>query len=170
MNVDGAMRNDEEPPTTSGPASPPTIIFAGVMVVMTLGAVAAGTSIGFLLGGAPNQDIPNAKSPGAVSGMKYSGETSLRQLPPVIANLAEPSDAWVRVQASILFDGKAVQKSDLIAAEIADDILGFMRTLSVAQIGGASGLQHLREDLNERAVIRSGGSVRELIIQTLVIQ
>jgi flagellar FliL protein len=45
-----------------------------------------------------------------------------------------------------------------------------MRTLSEAQIGGASGLQHLREDLNERAAIRSGGLVRELIIQTLVVQ
>ena len=69
-----------------------------------------------------------------------------------------------------MFDSKAVPKPDLVAAEIGEDILGFMRTLSEAQIGGASGLEHLREDLNERAAIRSGGLVRELIIQTLVVQ
>ena len=45
-----------------------------------------------------------------------------------------------------------------------------MRTLTLAQIAGASGLQHLREDLNERAAIRSDGRVRELILQTLVVQ
>jgi flagellar FliL protein len=65
---------------------------------------------------------------------------------------------------------KAVPKPDLLAAEIGEDLLGFMRTLSVAQIGGASGLQHLREDLNERASTRSEGLVRELIVQTLVVQ
>jgi len=165
------MRDDEEPQATSRPAVPPLLHWAGVMVALTLGAVAAGTGIGFQLGGAPGKVIPaGAGSSGAPGETKYGGETSLRELPPVIANLAEPSDAWVRVQASIVFDGKAVSKPDVVAAGIAEDILGFLRTLSVAQIGGASGLQHLREDLNERASIRSGGMVRELIIQTLVVQ
>lgn len=163
------MSNDEEPPVASKPAVPPVLLWGGVMVAMTLGAAAAGTCLGLLLGGAPNKDVPSAAGPPG-SDAKYGGETSLRELPPVIANLAEPSDAWVRVQASIVFDGKAVPKPELVAAEIAEDMLGFMRTLSVAQIGGASGLQHLREDLNERASIRSKGLVRELIIQTLVVQ
>ena len=33
-----------------------------------------------------------------------------------------------------------------------------------------AGLQYLRDDLTERASIRSRGKVRELIIETLVIQ
>ena len=172
MSVDGArMIDDEEPPAPSGPASPSLPIWLGVMVALSLGAVAAGIGLGFLLGGTANKGLPGAAKPSdAASETKYGGETSLRELPPIIANLAEPSDAWVRVQASIVFDGKAVPKPDIVAAEIGEDILGFMRTLSEAQIGGASGLEHLREDLNERAAIRSGGLVRELIIQTLVVQ
>ena len=142
-----------------------------MVVALTLGATAAGTVLGLLLGGTPDNDIAGGAKPlGAVSETNYGGETSLRELPPIIANLAEPSNAWVRVQASIVFDSKAVPKPDVIAAEVGEDILGFMRTLSEAQLGGASGLQHLREDLNERASIRSGGLVRELIIQTLVVQ
>ena len=58
----------------------------------------------------------------------------------------------------------------MLAAQIAEDILAYMKTVTVAQIGGASGLQHLREDLNERASIRSDGHVREFIIQTVVVQ
>jgi flagellar protein FliL len=165
------MIDDEEPPAPSGPLSPSLPVWLGVMAALSLGAAAAGIGLGFLLGGTANKDILGAaKPPDAASESKYSGEISLRELPPIIANLAEPSDAWVRVQASIVFDGKALPKPDIVAAEIGEDILGFLRTLSVAQIGGASGLQHLREDLNERAVTRSGGLVRELIIQTLVVQ
>ncbi len=40
----------------------------------------------------------------------------------------------------------------------------------MAQVEGASGLQHLREDLNERAVLRSKGAIRELIVESLVVQ
>ena len=95
---------------------------------------------------------------------------SLVDLPPIITNLADPASAWVRLQAAIVVDKQTTTKPDVLGAEIADDILGFMKTLSLSQIGGASGLQHLREDLSERASIRSQGHVRELIIQTLVVQ
>jgi flagellar protein FliL len=95
---------------------------------------------------------------------------SLVDLPPVITNLADPTTAWVRLQAAVVVDKQVTTKPDVLGAEIADDMLGFMKTLSLSQIGGASGLQHLREDLSERAFIRSQGHVRELIIQTLVVQ
>jgi flagellar protein FliL len=124
------MIDDEEPPATSKPASTPVFVWAGVMVALTLGATAAGTGLGFLLGGMPVKDTAGGVKPsGTLSEMKYGGETSLRELPPIIANLAEPSNVWVRVQASIVFDTKAVPKPDLVAAEIGEDILGFMRTL-----------------------------------------
>ena len=37
-------------------------------------------------------------------------------------------------------------------------------------IQGVAGLEHLRQDLNERAATRSEGRVRELIIRSLVVQ
>ena len=43
------------------------------------------------------------------------------------------------------------------AGEIAGDILAFMRTQTLAQIQGVAGLQHLRQDLNERVATRSRG-------------
>jgi flagellar protein FliL len=168
------MTNYEETPKLSGTAfatESPIVLWLGVMIVLTLGAVAAGASLGLLLSSRINNEIQTAsKQRNATGEVRYGGETTLRELPPIITNLAEPSDVWVRLQASIVFDAMVLQKPDLVAAAIGEDILGFLRTLSLAQIGGASGLQQLREDLNERASIRSEGLVRELIIQTLVVQ
>lgn len=165
------MSDEEERPAMAAPTVQPPLVWAAVLTGLTLGAAAAGTCLGLLLGAAPAKQPPAAAGPvGKAGEIKYGTETLVRELPPIIANLADPSDSWVRVQASIVFDMKAVPKPDLLAAEIAEDLLGFLRTLSLAQIGGASGLQHLREDLNERASTRSGGLVRELIVQTLVVQ
>ncbi|HEY8007080.1 MAG TPA: flagellar basal body-associated FliL family protein [Methylocella sp.] len=162
---------EEQRPSMAAPAVQPPLVWAAVLAGLTLGAAAAGTCLGLLLGAEPAKQPPAAAGPAGKAGeIKYGTETLVRELPPIIANLAEPSDSWVRVQASIVFDMKTVPKPDLLAAEIAQDLLGFLRTLSLAQIGGASGLQHLREDLNERASTRSGGLVRELIVQTLVVQ
>ena len=57
-----------------------------------------------------------------------------------------------------------------MVAEIRQDIVGYLRTLSVAQIEGPSGLSHLREDLTERVQIRSNGQIRTFFIETLVVQ
>lgn len=127
---------------------------------------------GILLGVAVASAIPKfdngAAKPKAAA--KYDADLRLVEVPPVITNLADPDSPWVRVQASIIYDRKAVQSPQVIAAQVGEDILGFIRTLSLAQIGGASGLQHLREDLNERVLLRSGGLVRELILAGLVVQ
>ena len=58
----------------------------------------------------------------------------------------------------------------MLSAKISDDTLGYLRTLSLAQLQGANGLQHLREDLSERAAVRSEGHVSEVMIEMMVIQ
>ncbi|MDR3467787.1 MAG: flagellar basal body-associated FliL family protein, partial [Xanthobacteraceae bacterium] len=76
-------------------------------------------------------------------------------LPPVVTNLAAPPDIWVRIEGTILFEGKILPHGDALAGEIAGDMLAFMRTQTLAQIQGVAGLQHLRQDLNERIATRS---------------
>jgi len=91
-------------------------------------------------------------------------------LSPIVTNLAQPEGAKVRLQASILFNKKEVASPTVVAAQITDDLIGYLKTLTIVQLQGGSGLQSLREDLNERVAIRSEGHVRELIIETLVVQ
>ncbi|MGO9673072.1 MAG: flagellar basal body-associated FliL family protein [Methylocella sp.] len=166
--------NEDVARLTAPPAAPGRSVaaFAGAMVALTLIAAAAGAALGLRLAASARAEPPNVAEAAAAARAPapYAGEANLRDLPPIIANLADPPDAWVRLQATLVFDSASTPKPDVVAAQIAEDILGFMRTVTLAQIAGASGLQHLREDLNERAAIRSEGRVRELILQTLVVQ
>jgi flagellar protein FliL len=91
-------------------------------------------------------------------------------LPPVVTNLAAPTDIWVRVEATLIFEGKTLPHGEALAGQIAGDILAFMRTVTLQQIQGVAGLNHLRQDLNDRVATRSEGHVREVIIKSLVVQ
>ncbi len=97
-------------------------------------------------------------------------EMGVMDLPPIVTNLASPPDVWVRVEGALLFEGKTLPHGEALAAQISADLLAFMRTQTLQQLQGVSGLQHLRQDLNERVATRSEGHVREFIIKTLVIQ
>jgi len=99
-----------------------------------------------------------------------SEDVVVKELPAIVTNLAQPEGMKIRLQASILFNKKEVETPTLMSAQITDDLVGYLKTLSIAQLQGGSGLQSLREDLNERVSIRSEGHVRELIIETLVVQ
>ena len=88
-----------------------------------------------------------------------------------MTNLAGPdATSWIRLQTAIVYSKADAPQIDVLAAKIADDVLAVVRTLTLAQLQGASGLELLREDLNERASIRSDGHIRELMIEMLVIQ
>jgi len=96
----------------------------------------------------------------------------LAELPPIVTNLGAPQDMWIRLEASIVFNPKITSQheAEALSAEIANDIIAYLRTISLTQIQGASGLQSFRQILNERAAIRSSGKVSELVLRTLVIQ
>ena len=95
---------------------------------------------------------------------------SLVDLPPIVTNLASPADTWVRLEAAIVFDPKALLHADVVAAEIATDELAYLRTTSVNELQGPIGLENIRQDLRDRAFVRSNGKVIDLLLKTLVLQ
>lgn len=144
----------------------------GAFAVLTLVAAGSGTLLGLHLVGSVEDAMKNkpAEEQAPLPEARYATGTSLLKVPPVIANLAAPQDVWVRVEASIVVAEEEIQSPDVLAGEIAEDILAYLRTVSLEQIEGPSGLLHLKEDLNDRVAIRSEDQVRELIIETLVVQ
>jgi flagellar FliL protein len=90
--------------------------------------------------------------------------------PPIVTNLGSPSDIWIRLEGSIVFDARAMPRPEVTGGEIASDILAYLRTVKLSDIEGPIGLQNIRQDLNERAAIRSSGKVTEFVIRTLVVQ
>jgi flagellar FliL protein len=96
--------------------------------------------------------------------------STIVDLPPIVTNLGAPGDTWVRFEGSIIFDANALPHPEAIADQIGEDILAYLRTVSLRQLEGPIGLENIRQDLNERAAVRSGGKVRALAIRTLVVQ
>ena len=92
---------------------------------------------------------------------------TLVQLAPITTNLASPAEVWIRLEASVLYD--APQPPEM-TEQIHQDLLALVRTLKMHQIEGASGYQHLKADLEERAAIRSGGHAKQVLIRTLLLE
>ncbi|WP_434712072.1 flagellar basal body-associated FliL family protein [Rhizobium sp. YTUHZ045] len=89
------------------------------------------------------------------------------QLEPITSNLAYPSENWVRLEVALLFNGPPDVK---IAEDIHQDILAYVRTVSLQQIEGPRGFQYLKDDIQERVDLRSQGRVSKVMFRTFVIE
>ncbi|NKN34826.1 flagellar basal body-associated FliL family protein [Agrobacterium sp. a22-2] len=89
------------------------------------------------------------------------------QLEPITTNLAYPSESWIRLEVALLFNGPA----DVTMSEsIHQDIMAYMRTVSLQQVEGPRGFQYLKEDIQERVDLRSEGRVSRVMFRTFVIE
>ena len=142
------------------------------LLIATVIAGALGGGFAFVVL-SPTRSPSGSAEATAVKGLETASlglGANLVDLPPIVTNIGSPSQVWVRVESSIVIEGKATEHSDILAAQIASDELAYLRTLSIAQLEGPVGLENVRQDLTDRAVTRSGGKVRELILKTLVLQ
>lgn len=136
---------------------------------LTVLAVAAGLGLGIhLVRYAQIADTAKQQDK-AAAGENDTRTSRLYRLKPIVTNLAEPANIWLRLDAAIVFADE-MPNSEIVSAEISEDLLAFLKTLKVGQLEGATQLQHLREDLKDRVAIRSGGDVKDLIIESLVVQ
>jgi flagellar FliL protein len=159
-----------------GKAKGPMSLMQNAIGFVGAGLIAAGVGAFQGLQAKPPEGAPK---PGGSRSIARAGEEKkfapivemgTLDLAPVVTNLASPPDIWVRVEGVLLFEGKTLPHGEALAGQIAGDILAFMRTQTLAQLQGVAGLQHLRQDLNERVATRSEGHVREFIIKSLVVQ
>ena len=167
-----AEPEEGEDEAAPAPTKKPSMLsLVAELAILTCFAVGAGGLFGMqVLSGSDNAGTrPEAISPQGQKS-RYSDTANLRPLPPIVTNLASPKGTWIRIEASVVVGADAAAGANALVAAIAEDIVAYLRTVPLAQIEGPSGFLHLREDLNDRARIRSGGKVRELVIQALVLE
>ncbi|WP_102958751.1 flagellar basal body-associated FliL family protein [Mangrovicella endophytica] len=169
------------PPKKQSPM--PTII---AVVVLTVIAAGGGALMGKMLGsqtaeapaaaadakpageGAETAAEPAKAKTDAYGGDPEKGPLVILPLQPVITNVYAPNNTYLRLRASVVIRSKETEESpELLAQQIQSDAVVFLRTVQLAQIEGARGLLHLKEDLTERAKMRSPAVV-DYIIQELV--
>lgn len=94
-------------------------------------------------------------------------ENNVIALEPITSNLAYPSESWVRLEVALLFGDKPDEKT---AEEVHQDIMAYIRTVSLQQIQSARGFEYLRQDIKERATLRTEGRVKDVMFRTFVVQ
>jgi flagellar protein FliL len=130
-------------------------------------ATSAGAAFEALRPATPAPDKPMQESTASAPPTQAS---TIVDLPPIVTNLGAPQDTWVRLEGSIIFDQKTLPHPEAVAGQIGDDVLAYLRTVTLHQLEGPIGLENIRQDLNERAATRSGGKVHAFVIRTLVVQ
>jgi flagellar protein FliL len=113
---------------------------------------------------------PAADKPADSPASAPAQSSAIVDLPPIVTNLGAPPETWIRLEGSIIFDPKTLSHPEAMAGQIGDDVLAYLRTVSLHQLEGPIGLENIRQDLSERAATRSGGKVRGFVIRTLVVQ
>lgn len=179
-----ALTDATAPPARKGPS---LMIQGVVLLVLTGTAIGMGWFAGGYLGkeaaikggaeatsaaptagghGAPAKGGGHGEAPAGEHG-EPAGNPLLIDLAPMTTNLAAPSQTWVRTELSLVLD--APQPPDLIET-VHQDLFAYLRTVKLHQIESASGYQHLKADLEERAALRSDGHVKSVLIRTLLFE
>ncbi|MDR7034698.1 flagellar basal body-associated FliL family protein [Mesorhizobium sp. BE184] len=167
------MANVEQ--TAEAPKGTSLVLQLGLFAGLTVAALAVGWLSGAYLKNSENPAPPRAAHAGGADdgaapphgASNAPGALVLVELAPLTTNLAAPAEIWVRLDASLVLD--APQPPELVEA-IHQDLLAFLRTVKMHQVEGASGYQHLKADLQERASIRSQGHVKDVLIRTLLFE
>ena len=165
---------------------PSIVITIAVVAVLTLLAGGGGWFVGNLLAPPPAETpAEEAKAEPAATGGHDGGHgggekaeageiphvsteaNGVVMLDPITSNLAYPADNRVRLEVALMFKGAPDVK---LAEEIHQDIMAYMRTVSLQQVQGPRGFQYLREDLEERVDLRSEGRVTNVMFRTFVIE
>lgn len=171
------MVDNEEPEQEEGKKKSGLIVTIAIVLALS-GVAGAG---GWVLGGvlAPQvaeEEDPAKSAKAAADGTKKDGKGNKPQnkvrenvvpLEPITTNLSYPSDNWIRIEVSLQYSG---QPDEALSDQIHQDILSYLRTVSLQQIEGPRGFQYLRDDLRERVKLRSQGRVNDILFRTFVIE
>lgn len=165
-NVAAAMT---DAPPRKGPG---LIVQIAAMLLLSGAAAGMGWLSGQYLEQGSEVAAPRSEKSGhaAPAGEGHESEAKpglLAPLEPITTNLAAPPSTWVRLEVSLLLD--APQPPEMIAT-VHQDILAYVRSLKLHQLDGPSGFRHFREDLDERAALRSGGHVKQVMIRTMLFE
>ncbi|MFN7101445.1 MAG: flagellar basal body-associated FliL family protein [Pseudorhizobium sp.] len=157
----------------AGKKKSPLMLIGGVAVLTLIGGGGGWVVGGMIAPPAPVEAHAEGEA-GAHAGGDEEGIPKIATeangvvlLDPITTNLAYPSDSWIRLEVALAFKGPAELP---LSEEIHQDILAYMRTVSLQQIEGPRGFQYLRDDIQERVDLRSQGKVSKVMFRTMVIE
>jgi flagellar protein FliL len=160
-------------------ANKPSLVSAVIPVLLlTLIAAGGGFAVATLLAGEPAAEVTAKPADGESVEVKEAESESkhednagtVRRLAPIVTNLASPKDTWMRIEVSLVINAEGQAEQDIIAVQSSDKILTMLRTVSLAQIEGPSGFLHLKEDINDLLRESSENKIKQVLINSMVVE
>lgn len=161
--------------------------FLVALVLVVIVGIGAGFGFATVFRGAPNvapaAAEPDSKAKGASghaeaahdaagNNKKATAEPQLHLIPldPVLVNLTGKDRSWIRLEGSVAFTATPDKDKAVLLAQMTEDIAGYLRGASIAQLQSAAGLESLREDLSELVQLRSRNRAVRFILRSLAIE
>lgn len=158
-----------------GKKKPSLVLTIAIVAGLSVAAGGGGWLVGNMLAPPPAEPATAAAAAEAEHGASEDSgiphlateANGIVALEPFTSNLAYPADNLVRMEVALQFKGVP---DPVVAEAIHQDIMAYMRTVSLQQIQGPRGFQYLRDDLKERVDLRSEGRVTNIMFRTFVIE
>lgn len=159
--------------------------FVIAVIVMAVVGAGAGFSLKYVMpareastdGGAKSKEgtMPQdeAAAAHADTPVKRDAEPTSGQvmaLEPILINLAEPKGVRLRLESAVLFAEVSKVDRSALLRELVQDLAVFLRTVKLAHLETASGVEYLREDISEIVQLRSKGHARGIVIKSLMVE
>jgi flagellar protein FliL len=153
--------------------------FVTAVLLMTGVGAGAGFSLKFI------QPVQETKAHQTAQGHDPAGEqgdkktapaqgepatTQILPLEVIVISLAEPKGVRLRLESAVIFSEVSKVDRSVLLREMAQDLVTFIRTVKLAHVESASGIEYLREDLTELIQLRSKGLARGLVIKSLIVE
>lgn len=160
---------------TEASASQPGLVLALLILAVIGGGAGAGFAVVFL------QAKPEVAAPATATLTEKRVENDNPQtsrfpadavevaLDPIVTSIGPNDKPKMRLEASMIVN-KNGASSQVLKKEVAEDIIAFLKSVTMADISGSRGFQNLREDLDDRARIRGRGMVFGLLISGFVFE
>ena len=170
-----AATNQDKANANNNSASQPNLVV--VILVLTLMGVGCGAGFGiFVLKSKPRGVAATAvKLPEKETAShlpltsRYPAEAVELALDPIISSIGPNDKTKMRLEASMIVN-KSGASSPFLKKEVTEDIVAFLRSVSMEDISGSRGFQNLREDLDDLAQVRGRGAVYGILISGFVVE
>jgi flagellar basal body-associated protein FliL len=97
-------------------------------------------------------------------------DVAFAALPPVVTNIKEPGNIWLRFEGGITFAKSGERTMEVLTAEVAQQVLLYLRTLKLSDISSPDGLQYIQDDLNFITRASSNGQVQNVLVTGLILE
>jgi flagellar FliL protein len=142
------------------------------IIALVLG-VGGGGAFGYFMmpdGSAPNPSAPKESGAEPVLAVgRFPNDAVELAVPSVIADLEGDPKVRARLDVSIVVAHGTPETTTLLG-EVREDVIAYLKGLTLTDIQGVRGFQNLREQLDDRARIRGRGAILGLLIGGLVFE